>query len=1159
MKRKIFSKLLMVALVIAAVGSFVSCKDYDDDINNLQKQIDAKAAISQIENLQTQLTKAQGDATAAATAAANALKEAQAKTTDAAVKTAIDEAIAKVNAAAEEAAKKTAEAIQKASDDAAAAAKAAEEAKTSGDAAAATAKEEAVAAAQAAAKSAADEAYAKALEAIKAEIAKISIPDVSGFLTEAQVKALISQNAQAKGDYVTATSLNEQLEAIKQSIPGAVDLSGITQSIESYSGAISELYSAITSVSLFGNVHEGNQNSASNRFDHLLNFLYVIEKENVFAKDVKFGGTNTADQKVADKQYTFEEGYYRTFADSIMIRVSPVNAKFTKDDLVLINSKGEDIVKSGLIEEVTVEPYTRLYALTTRANAEQTGLYVVKFKLKDQFNENEAAQFKAAALLRENGRDLKVAYAIGIKNTKTPENGEDRYVVSEYDLTMQTALAGHAWNFKVNDVNDWNIHNRWLRDDNGDATTQIPDLEWLDNNEPSTTVVLTGANANAGDRATGNDNRQWQQILSVVKGEPITIEFTNPIKGFYVTLDNAFATESKPSELNAWASYTYDGGVGYWKINGNDTTVVAATMHDGNVGTIAVKDMGNALGDIIGFRVYAVNLDGTLVDPDGRAFYVKIANPVDDTQKINQGKAIEIKATKQFGSEASVSVADVKFDNTVTNWFIEWGEENPDIYNGNFRSPKAGSAQYVINTASGAQQTSYPGYWFTLTFTDTEGNEYTQNGTQYVSSVYQSNAVYYQNLANAIQNGAKIASLKVAIDANNYYGWGAQGLLDNATYNLVLRGVRQTGNTTEEIQTIALSVKKVLPTAIPDVQVKAGQVANLTFNMKPYLHSLYGNGNEWNYSNSYYNENGTQKFLTGYENLWTNVNPSNAWDVRFAGVARYGIGYEVKNFADIYSLINPETGANVLDQNYYFEFVDGGLQNDDPSKVVPAVSRWMLNGTYNVAHFNDNTYGDRTNASAVSYCLPKIQKGSISTAGVKKNVQIGYTYQNVSLKKNENGAPVMNNVEVAAANKFEYTYKSAFDMSKIKDNGATATVQNLTYATNGTANANHITYKEAATAPDAWFELPADGSTLAQLVANHYIEVVDGSATFTGLTDYFVMSNFNYTTLVATFNKIVDTQDHNITADVTGKVSFKIKDVWGNQQTVEIPLKMPKP
>ena len=45
MKRKIFSKLLMVALVIAAVGSFVSCKDYDDDINNLQKQIDAKAAI----------------------------------------------------------------------------------------------------------------------------------------------------------------------------------------------------------------------------------------------------------------------------------------------------------------------------------------------------------------------------------------------------------------------------------------------------------------------------------------------------------------------------------------------------------------------------------------------------------------------------------------------------------------------------------------------------------------------------------------------------------------------------------------------------------------------------------------------------------------------------------------------------------------------------------------------------------------------------------------------------------------------------------------------------------------------------------------------------------------------------------------------------------
>ena len=31
-------------------------------------------------------------------------------------------------------------------------------------------------------------------------------------------------------------------------------------------------------------------------------------------------------------------------------------------------------------------------------------------------------------------------------------------------------------------------------------------------------------------------------------------------------------------------------------------------------------------GDVIGFRLYAVNLDGTLLDPDGRAFYVAVGN-----------------------------------------------------------------------------------------------------------------------------------------------------------------------------------------------------------------------------------------------------------------------------------------------------------------------------------------------------------------------------------------------------------------------------------------------------------------------------------------------------------------------------------------------------
>ena len=52
MKRKLFSALLFGALVASSTSTFVSCKDYDDDIQSLQAQIDAnKKSIESIEAL----------------------------------------------------------------------------------------------------------------------------------------------------------------------------------------------------------------------------------------------------------------------------------------------------------------------------------------------------------------------------------------------------------------------------------------------------------------------------------------------------------------------------------------------------------------------------------------------------------------------------------------------------------------------------------------------------------------------------------------------------------------------------------------------------------------------------------------------------------------------------------------------------------------------------------------------------------------------------------------------------------------------------------------------------------------------------------------------------------------------------------------------------
>ena len=55
MKKRIFGMLLMGAMVIASVSMFTSCKDYDDDINKLQSQIDAAALKAELESLRTSL------------------------------------------------------------------------------------------------------------------------------------------------------------------------------------------------------------------------------------------------------------------------------------------------------------------------------------------------------------------------------------------------------------------------------------------------------------------------------------------------------------------------------------------------------------------------------------------------------------------------------------------------------------------------------------------------------------------------------------------------------------------------------------------------------------------------------------------------------------------------------------------------------------------------------------------------------------------------------------------------------------------------------------------------------------------------------------------------------------------------------------------------
>ena len=81
MNKKFLSAILFGALMVSSTGTFVSCKDYDDDIKDLQSQIDKKASIedlkTQVSAIETSLADAKSALNAAKTTAEAAKADAE--------------------------------------------------------------------------------------------------------------------------------------------------------------------------------------------------------------------------------------------------------------------------------------------------------------------------------------------------------------------------------------------------------------------------------------------------------------------------------------------------------------------------------------------------------------------------------------------------------------------------------------------------------------------------------------------------------------------------------------------------------------------------------------------------------------------------------------------------------------------------------------------------------------------------------------------------------------------------------------------------------------------------------------------------------------------------------------------------------------------------
>jgi len=511
MNKKFLSAVLFGALMVTSTGTFTSCKDYDDDIDNLQGQIDKLATkedmSSQIATLQAALNTAAKDAS---------------------------DAISKATAA---------EVAAKAAGDEAAAAKAA------ADKAVAAAKEEAIKAAQA------------EVNAAKAELEKL-VADGLG-----ENKA--------------------ELEKMAKKVEEA------TKKVEAIVGEIADMVTSVELIKSF---------SLENEFG--ISLSTAIEKANVFSEGIANKITFVKDAEVQTP-------------GQFLIRVSPANAVLKPEMISLVNSQGKNL--DDILEVVKVEKSTELLSAapkTARA-AENSGLWNVTVQLR---NYGDGKAFEAATTTKVNNQKQNILFAAQVNNSLT--TSEVRYATSSYDLTLgwRPFEAANKLNYFVDKTNVENVNNRYdnnslsLKEHSADIIYK--ELVWK--GEPAVAPITDNpSNVKQGDYRSDKEVYpavQGQAIKIALSTENDKIEAPANIRAIYVTLDKANAVESAPSELNAWNSYTYSG------LN----TVVEGTSTEITINSTT------AINDIIGFRVYAVNYDGTLVDPDGKAFYVNLGDEAAD-------------------------------------------------------------------------------------------------------------------------------------------------------------------------------------------------------------------------------------------------------------------------------------------------------------------------------------------------------------------------------------------------------------------------------------------------------------------------------------------------------------------------------------------------
>ena len=654
----------MGTLTVASMSTFTSCKDYDDDISNLQGQIDKLATADQlsqkvaelqalissnqtgISSLETKLAEVKATADSKATLdqvkdilAGYATNESVTKEANeivnAAIKALQEKDIKDLKALIETAQGKADQAVKDAADAKAEILKTLEDyaLKSDVDAAQGTA----------------DDALAKAI-ANKTAIENALKTLGTGFDEKNTVAAAIEAiNGQLTAKNTGLAGLDGRLSVIEAALKSDEDgdkLTNLKLKIDNIENKlkdiIGEYTTMVTGVELVSSYSGGSD--FGSELSYLGRNINIDMIHGLVAETSVFG------DEVSDKienPVTYEKGQDIKDDNSIIVRINPVNAELTKNTkIVLLNSKGE-----SLEDYVTVgEPTKFTDLIVSRAATVNSGLWklpvhVAKGVSNEEFT--KATQVDGKTIL----------YAVAVKNTETQKDAQDRYVISTYDVkpSYKDFVAQKNFTFNVNEKPVNQIHNRWtgsaiLGENGNDRSDSNPELAW-NSNGPATAPVTSGDNKNV-QNASGDEVRYQKPLLQVEVGKKFTISDVkagdiNAADYYYVVLDKKNAIESGVSELNAWNSYAIDG--------------LKKVVKAGDKLDLTIKS-ASANGDIIGFRVYAVNSDGKLLDPDGKAFYVIVGDAITGNILGNLDAYKGVTDKKEFKAVAGVNYSGWQID-----------------------------------------------------------------------------------------------------------------------------------------------------------------------------------------------------------------------------------------------------------------------------------------------------------------------------------------------------------------------------------------------------------------------------------------------------------------------------------------------------------------